>query len=159
METTFNIGQKSGWDVVQIVGPINEETEVQLTQLGAKLGKQVVFNFKQVSAINSLGVRAWVNFIRVVAAERTLVFEECSPEIVNQINMIPNFKANAQIRSVYGTFFCGSCSHQQNELFEAGKTLPKGGDIKLPPVKCQKCGSAMEFEEVEDAFFAFAKAS
>ncbi len=156
METSVQILQEKDYDKVVIVGPINEEAEVHFAKLPESLGKKVVINFRQVAFINSLGVRAWINFMRELG-NRTLVFEECTPEIVNQINMIPNFKGNASIQSVFGTFFCSSCNTSQEELFVTGRNFPKGPDFTLTPVKCKKCGQDnIEFEEVEDAFFAFA---
>lgn len=155
METTVQVVQKDGQDIISIVGPINEESEIHFAKLSENLGKNVVINFKQVSYINSLGVRSWINFMRDLG-NRKITFQECTPEIVNQINMIPNFKGNADIESVYGTFFCDDCGKSQEELFESGKTLPTSEDFKLPTVNCKNCGAKdIEFEEVEEAFFAF----
>lgn len=156
METSVQVLQEKDFDKVVIIGPINEEAEVHFSKLPETLGKNVLINFRQVTFINSLGVRAWINFMRQLSG-RALVFEECTPEIVNQINMIPNFKGNAKITSVYGTFFCETCNVSQEEIFIAGKNFPKGPDFNLSPVKCKTCGHEnIEFEEVEDAFFAFA---
>jgi anti-anti-sigma regulatory factor len=155
METTVQVIQEKDHDKLVIVGPINEEAEVHLTKIKDQLAKKLVINFRQVTYINSLGVRAWINFMRDIAG-RSLVFEECTPEIVNQINMIPNFRADAHIKSVYGTFYCNSCDNTQEEIFEQGKNfpIPPKYEVNLP--KCRKCGSDdTEFEEVEDAFFAF----
>jgi len=155
MQTTFRVVQADGRDTIFISGPINEDAEVQLSKLNEGLGDNITINFKGVTFINSLGVRAWINFIREIEG-RNLIFEECTPEIVNQINMIPNFKGGAQIKSVYGTYFCNSCSETQSFLFEDGSTLPTTEDIEIPEVKCEHCSSDdTEFEEVEDAFFAF----
>jgi anti-anti-sigma regulatory factor len=155
METSVQVVQGKDFDKVVIVGPINEEAEVHLSKLNDTLAKTVVINFRQVSYINSLGVRAWINFMRDVSG-RKLIFEECTPEIVNQINMIPNFKGNAEIKSVYGTFFCNSCNNTQEEIFEAGKSFPNPPEFSVNIPKCKTCNSAdVEFEEVEDSFFAF----
>jgi anti-anti-sigma regulatory factor/DNA-directed RNA polymerase subunit RPC12/RpoP len=159
METTVQVTHENGKDIVVINGPINEEAEIHLPKLVENLGNSMVINFKQVTYINSLGVRAWINFIRDLGA-RKIVFQECTPEIVNQINMIPNFKGQAKIESVYGTYFCDDCSTTQAVLFEAGKNLPTSEDIQLPPIACKNCGAeGIEFEEVEEAFFAFSIAS
>lgn len=159
MDTSIQITQEGETERITIVGPINEEAEIHLSKVVENVGKNCIINFAQVTFINSLGVRAWINFIRELGNGRKIVFEECTPEIVNQINMIPNFKGNAEIKSVYGTYYCDECGHQQNYLFENGKTLPQSEDINLPDIKCEKCGADMEFEEVEDAFFSFAIAS
>ena len=159
METTIQVTQDNGQDLVTIVGPINEEAEIHLSKLAEGLGQTVTINFKQVTYINSLGVRSWINFMRDMEG-KTITFQECTPEIVNQINMIPNFKGAATVASVYGTYFCDDCDQTQEVLFEAGKSLPTSDEISLPSVNCKNCGAEdIEFEEVEEAFFAFSIAS
>ena len=156
MTITFQFDKKGDWDYLSYNGPINEDAEVHLGQLVQQLGKNVIFNFRGVEYVNSCGVRAWINFLREVEKSgREVVFEECTPEIVGQINMIPNFKGKAHIKSVYASYACESCGHQQWSLFEEGRNLPETSDVELPEQKCEKCGSAMEMEELEDEFFAW----
>ena len=159
MEITLQIVQQNGWDHVFYMGPINEESEVHLSPLLKTLGTNCVFHFKQVANVNSCGVRAWINFMREVEKNRQIVFEECTPEIVMQMNMIPSFKGKAAVKSVFGSYGCESCGTHKWVLFEAGRNLPTEEGAELPPVKCEKCGQDMEMEEMEDEFFSFARAS
>jgi len=158
MDVSIQVRQQNGWDFVNYVGPINEEAEVHLTRLLKQLGTKCVFNFKQVAFVNSCGVRAWINFMREVEKGRQVIFEECTPEIVMQVNMIPSFKGTATIKSVYASYACDACSHHQNMLFEAGKNLPSAENMNFPEVKCEECGGPMQMEELEDEFFAFSMA-
>ncbi len=156
MGISIQVVQKNGWDQVNYVGPIDAEAEVHLSQLYPKLGGQIVFNFKNVSSVNSCGVRSWINFMRdLQKTQRTVVFEECTGEIVMQINMIPSFKGTANIRSVYGSFVCDKCGHEEDVLFEAGKNLPATPDQGLTPVRCPQCKAEMQLEEMEEEYFAF----
>ena len=86
---------------------------------------------------------------------RTLIFEECTPEIVGQMNMIPNFKGKADVLSVYGSYSCPKCGTQQLHLFEKGKNLPANASDAVEQVKCSKCGSVSELDEIEEEFFAW----
>ncbi len=156
MQVSLQISQNNGWEFVQYFGPINEEAEVHLTQLLSKLGSKVVFNFKNVEYVNSCGVRAWINFMRELEKGRQVIFDECTPEIVMQVNMIPSFKSSASINSVYGSYKCDGCGSQKQVLFETGKNLPTSGNY--PEIKCEQCQAMMEMEEMEDEFFAFAAA-
>lgn len=159
MTITIQIDKRGDWEQVSFIGAINEDAEIQFTQLPSRLGANVIFNFKRVSNVNSCGVRAWITFLREAQKGRNVIFEECTPEIVSQINMIPNFKGQAHIKSVYGSYACGDCSHNKWELFEEGRNLPQTVENGLPPVKCDKCGAAMELEELEDEFFAWIEAA
>ena len=156
MGITINLVQKDNWDLVEYVGPIDAEAEVHLDQLLAKLGGQIKFNFKQVESVNSCGVRSWINFMRELEkGNRKVVFEECTSEIVMQINMIPSFKGTAQIKSVYGCYICDECGNEETVLFEEGKNLPDNPVTELPGISCSQCSSEMELEEMEEEYFAF----
>ena len=159
MEIAIQVSQKDGADHVTYVGPINEESEVHLQRLLETLGSNVVVNFNQVEYVNSCGVRAWINFMRDLENGRQVTFEECTPEIVMQMNMIPSFKGKAAIKSVYGSYTCDACSKATTVLFEKGKNLPESEDFELPEPNCSHCGEAgLELDELEDEFFAFSMA-
>ena len=111
MAISLHIEKKGQWEQLLYTGPINEDTEVHLMPMIKTLGPNVIINFRKVESVNSCGVRAWINFIREAQKGRKLIYEECTPEIVSQINMIPNFRGIAHIKSVYASFACDSCEH------------------------------------------------
>lgn len=155
MEINISVEKKGEWDQVVYAGPINEDSEVALNPVLSQIGKNVIFNFKSVEYVNSCGVRAWINFLREAETGRSVIFEECTPEIVSQINMIPNFKGQAKIKSVYASYACDNCGHQGWELYEEGRNLPESPTDGVDEVACSQCGSEMEMEELEDEFFAW----
>ncbi len=160
MALSVQTQQTGDFEVVRLIGHINEDAEVALQDLANKVPSKIIFNLKQVESVNSCGVRAWINFMRQISENRTIIFEECTPDIVMQINMIPSFKNNARVKSVYAPYSCGSCGNEEKVLFAEGKNLPKPGeDLNLPEVKCSKCSGAMEMQELEDEFFAFQMAA
>lgn len=159
MALTVQISKNFEWEKATLIGSINEDAEVHLGSLVGNLGKQVIINFSQVTNVNSCGVRAWINFMRDLQKDRKLIFEECTPEIINQINMIPNFRGSADIQSLFGGFTCQSCGNHQNVLFKKGLNLPVSIGDGLPEVKCEKCSSKMELDELEEEYFAWMDAA
>lgn len=155
MQLNLQIENQGEWELVKIVGPINEDAEVTLTSYTNQLGKNLIFNFQQVSTINSCGVRAWINFLRVLENGRNIIFRECTPEVISQVNMIPNFRSHAKIDSLYAEYSCENCGTEKMVLFEKGKNMPNSPDDELPPVKCDQCGERMEMDELEEEFFGF----
>jgi len=156
MGISIQIVQHDGWDLIGYEGPIDAEAEVHLSQLLPKLGPHVVFNFRNTASVNSCGVRSWINFMRELQkTPRQIVFQECTSDIVLQINMIPSFKGSAAIQSVYGDYVCDACGFEDKVLFEAGKTLPASADVELPSKPCPDCGAEMELAEIEEEYFAF----
>ncbi|MFK7824936.1 MAG: hypothetical protein AB8G05_12310 [Oligoflexales bacterium] len=155
MDLTYRIEIDQDHDIISFNGHINEDAEIALAGLKDQINRNCVFNLKEIKSINSCGVRAWINFIREADKNRTIIFEECPPEVVSQINMIPNFKGNSKIKSVYSSYICESCDFQKLELFQEGNNLPKSTDEKLPIVHCPKCNDVMEMEELEEEFFGW----
>ena len=153
------IEKEGEWTRVRFQGVLNEEAETKLKDIGQQLGPKVYINFGKIESINSLGVRAWIGFLRDAQKNRTIMFEECTPEVVSQMNMIPNFRGIAAIKSVYGQFICNSCNHSMNVLFEQGKNLPKSATDSLPPVVCPKCSSEMELAELDEEYLAWVDAA
>jgi len=159
MALTIRIEKKeTEWETLYFNGLIDEDAEVPLADLKMKIPSKAIFNLKMIQGINSCGVRAWINFMRDCAKNaQAIIYDECPPEIVNQMNMIPNFKGNAQIRSVYASYTCETCDKLHLVLFKEGEKLPKTlGEAKaLPKAACPTCHDLMEMEEMEEEFFGW----
>jgi hypothetical protein len=160
MDLTYRVDKKDDVDHIFLSGKINEDSEAPLNDLSGQLAQKVVFNFAAIKMINSCGVRAWITFLRDAQKSRDITFEECPPEIVSQVNMIPNFLGHAKINSVYAEYSCENCGHSKWRKFEKGKDLPESSKaIHISEFRCEKCQEVMEMEEIEDEFFSFIKDS
>ncbi len=139
---------------VILMGPINEDAEISLKAILVELSgvKKVTFNFAQTSNINSLGVRAWVQFLRLAQDGRAVVFEQCTADVIAQVNMIPSFASNAVISSFFTNYLCENCNKTETVLISRSALEPKALPQKA---KCPTCTSEMETEELEDEYFAF----
>ena len=145
----FEQVMKDGKKIVMLRGTIDEDTT--FTQM-AKLGSSLVFNFKGVTAINSLGVRGWVNFIKDILNVE-IMYEECPPLIVRQLNMVPSFKGHATVTSVYVPYVCDNCDTESLALVE--KENFAGISETIPCESCKK--GEMELDGTPEQYFAFQK--
>lgn len=134
-----------------LAGVIDEDAD--LSSIVATKGP-LILNLSDVQTINSLGVRAWVNFIKDLGS-REVWYEECPPAIVRQLNMIPSFMGHAKVLSAYATYVCSNCDAEALVLVEHDKF--KSG--KVPdPIACEECKKGkMEFDGQPQQYFAFAK--
>lgn len=155
MELAINLTQQGEYDLITFVGPINEEAEVYLGEVASKIGAKCIINFKKVEYVNSCGVRGFINFIRELEQGREVIFEECTAEIITQINMIPSFKGKATIKSLYCPYSCDDCGNEEMILLEQGRNLPASNTVELDSLECPQCKSEMEMEELEEEFFSF----
>lgn len=159
MPLNMQIKTQGEWEHAAFSGPINEDSELILGNFADQLGKNVVLNLKGITSVNSCGVRAWINFIRNIEGTRQLIFAECSPEIVSQINMIPSFKGSAKIESVFANFRCESCDADRMILYKSGSNMPTSSESITAAEKCSSCGSEMEMDEMPEEFFSFLDAA
>lgn len=141
---------------VDFAGEISEDSTTELHKVAEELkaAKNIVFNLANITKINSLGVRSWVQFIRSIGPDHNLSFSECAPVTVLQINMIPSFRGHATIKSVLCQYSCSSCRTITTTTVECSRY-----DIdNLPtPPACSKCGSETELDEDEEEYFGFLK--
>lgn len=135
-------------------GIINEFAKFQ--KLFEFQGPQMILNLKQVSRINSTGVREWINAIETIDRSIEILFIECPPIVVYQMNMIPNFASRVKVKSVFAPHFCPECGNQDEFLIEV-ENFDK--DAGLKEYKCTSCGAVTEFDDDEESYFYFMEIS
>lgn len=149
----FEMANQNGKKVVRLKGIIDEDTDFEPIK---KFGLPLAFNFKEVTAINSIGIRTWVNFVKELGTSG-ISYEECPPLIVRQMNMVPSFVGGAQVASVYAPYVCEECDKEKLVAVTADKF--GGGNPQIPEsFKCEFCGKGdMELDGHPQQYFAFAK--
>jgi len=142
--------------VVILEGDIDENAG--LFDLMPALAGKVVLDLAGINRINSAGVREWVNFIRD-ADPRTdhLLLINCSPAIVMQMNMIANFRGNAEVASFFAPLVCPACDREQDEMIEATPEMVRGLPDHFPDFTCAKCQTVLELDDIPERYFAFLK--
>ncbi len=114
----------------------------------------VRIDWKGIERINSLGIRAFINFL-VTCKGKVIQYENCPPEFIDQVNMIGalTFQEGLEIAivSAFVPFMCESCDHIEDVLLahDEMKVIAAGTKQKT----CSSCGddSVVEFQE----FFSF----
>jgi anti-anti-sigma regulatory factor len=149
------VNSRDGVCTLKIAGVIDEDNE--LVPLEGQLGSgPMVLDLGEIERINSCGVRDWVNWLgRIEKVGARLVFVNCSPAIVSQINLVHNFTANGIVKSFYAPYFCPRCKKEKLLRLEA-RDLAKSAPIaKAPTCRCDECDGVMDFDEMEESYFAF----
>lgn len=138
--------------VVRLSGVIDETTNFE--QLIGQPPAELHVVTKEVSRINSVGVKSWIRYFTGLKSKGIkLKFQECSTAIVDQINLVLNFSAGAEIESIYVPFVCTHCHTELVGLFKTADLIRR--NLKLPELKCTKCGSKVEFDDIPDEYFGF----
>jgi CheY-like chemotaxis protein len=119
--------------------------------LPAMVGR-VVFDTAQVTYMNSLGVRAWCEFLRH-ARIQGYEFHACSVPFILQASMVRDVIGRGTVTSFFAPFHCIGCDHQEERLIQTAAIL--AANLEPPTFKCPSCGGALEFDDLPERYFAF----
>ncbi|MCX5747565.1 MAG: PilZ domain-containing protein [Proteobacteria bacterium] len=139
-------------DRIRVVlrGDFTEAT--RFDELLPALVGRVVFDVAQVTYMNSLGVRAWCEFLRQ-ARIQGYEFHACSVPFILQASMVKDVIGRGTVTSFFAPFHCIGCDHQEERLLQSAAILATSFE---PPVfKCPSCGGALEFDDLPERYFAF----
>lgn len=115
--------------------------------------KDVTFNFKDLSMINSCGIREWIDFLKDMPADISVSYAECTPIIVTQMNIIAGFlRPNIKVVSFYAPYFDPSDDSESLHLINT-----KDAITNLPPVVKNKQGDELDFDAHPEKYFLFLK--
>jgi anti-anti-sigma regulatory factor len=150
----FEAAEQGSVVMAQLAGVINEDNLLE-ERLTATKGKGVLIDLANVERINSCGVRDWIRFAqRLEAAGNNLYLLRCSPVVVAQLNMVRNFCGEkGQVLSFQAPYFCPNCDEERTETFPASNVAAGTS----PDATCPTCKGPMEFDDLPDLYFAFAK--
>jgi anti-anti-sigma regulatory factor len=149
-----SVTQRDDATWVKLAGVIDEDND--LGGLAEKLGSgTAVIDVSEIERINSCGVRDWVNWLgRAEKNGANVVLVECSPAIVAQINLVNNFTGQGVVKSFYAPYFCPNCDIEKALLVETSD-LQNVRPFAAPSCRCDECDGPMDFDDMEDSYFAF----
>lgn len=141
--------------ILELKGNIDEDANFAPPDVGSSA--VVILDLEGVSAINSVGIREWIKWVKSMPASVQLSVRRCPKIIVDQINMVAGFlPATAKIESFYVPYYSDSSGSEKMVLFESGKEF-KDGEIHAPPDVKDDSGEAMEMDVIEAKYFKFLK--
>src|SRR3954470_23420591 len=140
---------------LKFTGQIDESFEGK--KLGATVaGDTLVLDLGGVKKISSFGIREWVDFVTTAnKLVRSMVLIECSPKVVDQLNMVANFAGGGRVFSFYAPFRCDYCDSEHRVLLQVDKDQETIKSMKLAERPCPSCNEAMYFDEDGSTFFSY----
>ena len=104
--------------------------------LPAMVGR-VVFDMAQVTYMNSLGVRAWCEFLRQ-ARIQGYEFHACSVPFILQASMVRDVIGRGTVTSFFAPFHCIGCDHQEERLLQSAAILAsnaRAAGVQVPELR------------------------
>ncbi len=138
---------------VALSGELTEHSD--FSPVRSLTAPRIVFDLRGVRRINSCGVREWIRLMEALRESgRAMELEHCSVAFVSQMNMIVNFSGGARVRSFYVPYLCVRCSAEHAELCEL-----RDAPAVHPTAVCPVCGGEAEFDDLPEAYLAFAQSA
>lgn len=125
---------------------------------------QMVIDLNEVRAINSIGIREWLAWLRPLSNQMELTFLRCPKSIILQFNMVDGFlPKSSKVISFYVPYVCEKCSYEGTHLFHADKDvriIDKQVVLDFPAkqsANCEQGDCAIEIDVNESKYFQFLK--
>ncbi|MCA9670767.1 MAG: hypothetical protein KC503_34460 [Myxococcales bacterium] len=116
---------------------------------------QIIISTTDVNRLTSVGVRHWIAWLERLAERGSEVFlVDCAPDIVVQLNQIQNFAGHGKLVSFYMPYDCPTCDRQSMVLMRTA-VAKEQQPFRAPVRRCEVCDGVLEFDALEDGYFAF----
>lgn len=120
----------------------------------------LIIDMAAVKKISSFGIREWTDFIKTVERSvQKLIAIECTPKVVDQINMVSQFLGTkGQVFSFYAPYRCDYCDIDRRVLFQVDRDQAAIRGLRPPEQLCETCSRPEYFDEEPGAFFSYVAA-
>ena len=144
-----------GITCLRFTGTIDEGFDGKKLANGLE-GDWLVLDTGGVKKISSFGIREWVDFVTTAATRvKQTVLIECSPKVVDQLNMVANFAGSGRVFSFYAPFRCDYCDSEHRVLLDVAKDFESIKSMKLAERPCPSCHESMYFDDDGSTYFSF----
>ena len=142
--------------VYVLEGLLDELAAPALVSLREAFGgaSAVVLDLGGIRRINSLGVRAWVDFMKTLAG-RSVTYRRCSPAFVDQLNTVSDFRGTGKVESFLAPYVCESSGKFFYEELKVGKDITSGNFAALENRRCAECPEPLVFDDMPERYLHF----
>lgn len=151
MSLKIEISRNQGDVILSLEGILDENC--MLPEFSEPIEGRLFVDLAKLTMINSMGVRKWVEWMRLRKdIPQGVHLVRCSPVVINQVNILNGFLPSyARVVSFYIPYYCPDCGHEESVLIEVGAAALDSLGAK----PCAMCGSVMEMDVVQDIYFKF----
>ena len=139
---------------LRLEGTIDEQFDgaALLSEVGAG---PLLLNLGGIGKISSFGIREWVDFMAQAGRRASAIYLiECSPKVIDQLNMVANFAGAARVVSFFAPYRCDYCDDERRRLLQVELDRAMIHAARMPDRICESCGNAEYFDEDPLTFFS-----
>ena len=134
---------------VEVDGYVDERAVLpELTEIQG----QLIINLAQLTFINSIGIRIWLQWIKSLKTDKGITLVHCSPPFVRQMSILQSFiPEGVTVKDIFVPYYCEQCKHEDKKLVNVENALQ---DVP-GEIPCVKCKGQMELGIVKNSYFKF----
>ena len=139
---------------LRLKGLVDEEADFSKLAVSPD-SRKVIIDLAGLEAINSIGCRSWIKWLKTLNPDIQLSLVNCTPVFLDYVNMIDGFvPKNGVIESFEVPYYCETCDHTTLKKFVTGE-LKKGFSEIPDQIKCYSCQKDSEIDVIVSSFFKF----
>jgi hypothetical protein len=149
--------------VARPVGVIDEDVNFgvlldAMEVLGVPL-KSLVIDLGHVERLNSSGIREWLLLLEKLQPPLHVTLSNVNQLMIEQASIIPGVLGPAEwtIDSFQAPYFCQTCKSDHSVSMQPSQVKFPDGHPKPPGFTCPKCSNPLQFDWLEEEYFAFLK--
>jgi anti-anti-sigma regulatory factor len=148
-----DMDRREGAALIKLSGVIDEDNGLMALVDQISAGRATV-DLSEITRITSYGVRDWVNWLGKLEKKGVKVtLAGCAPPIVAQCNLVSDFTRGCTVKSFFVPYVCHRCDRESVHLVEVAEL--GSPPCTAPARRCATCADALEFDDVEERYFAF----
>lgn len=154
LQLSFSISEKC--TTIYIRGNLNEHSSA-LNGVVVNPEFDLHIDLKDLTAINSLGIRNFNQWIHNIKCKK-LIFFYCPRSFINQLNLVNGcIPPRSEIDSFFVPFYSEETGEDANVLFTKYLEYIKDNDkiVLRPPQVTDSQGNKMEYDILADQYFRF----
>jgi len=143
-----------GLTFLKVSGTVDETFSA--SQLSGQIRADTILHLGKVTRFSSFGVREWVRLMKDLQGRvKHCILVECSPAVVNQLNVVVDFAAGAHVKSVQLPYACQNCELDKLVTVDVDAQRSELLAGTLPQVSCPQCKNPMVFDDLPGSYLAF----
>src|SRR5262245_2685653 len=143
-----------GLTFLKVSGTVDETFSA--SQLSGQIRADTILHLGKVTRFSSFGVREWVRLMKDLQGRvKHCILVECSPAVVNQLNVVVDFAAGAHVKSVQLPYACQRCELDKMVTVDVDAQRAELLAGTLPQVPCPQCKNPMVFDDLPGSYLAF----
>lgn len=118
--------------------------------------KHLVIDLESVKAINSCGIRDWIQWLKTSPNDIKIEYRNCPKVIVDQINMIKGFlPQNTTVESFYVPYYSPDSDKEKMVLYRKGVDFKSDSVDVQETYKDPETNEEFELDVIAEKYFKF----